>query len=494
MKHRATKFFGLFAILATLLSFSCTESNSLDYDEVEQIVFDDWMAKYHPELLDNYQEDSGYYIDLVTQGDTSGRPISDTTCWVRYDMTAYDLNGNVCITRNDLVAWQQGSFSEYTHYTPYYRLSYILGEDEDEDDYTYILECTHLAFTTELKVGDRSDVLLYNGAEFTLYSPSSLTTTDGVTGSGGYEGQYSLGTLPIICVIKVTDVIIEPLAYEEDLVNAFAFANGGLTITPESLDPYEEDEDDEDDDEDDEDEDDEDEDDSSSDDSNSWTNARSDVPYIYINTNHTPNIEGSSFNYIDPYTSVVPDSPYYEGIAEVDRKVNIALSKYFSGDYDDEGELVGDDQTASVWYICRLLDGFIVDTNIDVVKEIVFNDYSGEGAYISYNADTNKDDYIMAWYYSIPAMRYGSWSSVVTVSPFAYGEDGAGGDSTSSTYEYNYFDYYSSYSSYYSGDYSSYYSSYYDDEDEDEDTTTVTITTEILPYTPLIFEVYVVSN
>ncbi|MFI3264851.1 MAG: hypothetical protein SNG38_06620 [Rikenellaceae bacterium] len=500
MKHRLTRFFWIFAIFATIFTVSCTVDNSIDTEEIENEIFAEWMAKYHPELLENYQEDGAYYIDLITEGDTSSRPISDTTCWVQYDLTGYDLNGNICVTRNDLVAWQQGSYTDYTHYTPYYRLSYVLDEDEDEDDYDFLLECTQLAFTKELTIGDRTDVLLYNGAEFTLFSPSSILSTEGVTGTGGYEGQYTLGTMPFICRIKVTNVIEDAQIYENELVNAFAISNGGLTVTSDSFNlDYDDDDDDDDDDEDeDEDEDEEDEEDEDDDDPNSWTNATSNVPYLYINKNYTPSYAGgTSFNYVNPYTSVVPDSPYYNGIAELDRKINIALAKYFSDDYYTSGEKVDDDGSATIWYICRLLDGFIVDTNIDVVKELIYGSVDSSGSAISYSMDSDEENYISAWYYSIPEMTDGRWCAIVTSSVYAYGSSGVNGDSatTSTTYYSsaysNYYSYYSGYSSYYSDSSYGYsdYSSYYDD----STTTTSSTSTEILPYSPLIFEMYVVA-
>ena len=37
------------------------------------------------------------------------------------------------------------------------------------------------------------------------------------------------------------------------------------------------------------------------------------------------------------------------------------------------------DGTAKVWYVERLLDGFIVDTNIDEVKEIIYGDVAKTG-------------------------------------------------------------------------------------------------------------------
>ncbi len=514
MKHRSTKFLGIFAFIATIFTLSCTEYNTTDAEDIENEIFAEWMAKYHPDLLANYQEDGAYYIDLVTAGDTTGRPISDTSCWVEYDLTGYDLNGNICVTRNDLVAWQQGTYTDYTHYTPYYRFSYDLDDYDDYDDYEdfdLLLECTQLAFTNALPVGDRDDVLLYNGAEFTLYSPSSIISSEGVTGSGGYEGQYTLGTLPFICKIKVVNVVYDPLGQDEEMVNAFVISNGGVTINPDSFNNDYDDEDDEDeatDDGTDDDEDEEEEVEEDDNDPNAWKNATSNVPHVYINTKYTPSdsntVSGTSFNYINPYTSVVPDSPYYNGIAELDRKIHVALAKRFDDDYYDDGELIGDDGAATIWYICRLLDGFIIDTNIDEVKELIYGSVDSSGSAISYDMTSDEENYILAWFYSIPAMRDGRWCAIVTSSTFAYGSEGVNGDTTtsSSSSYYDYYNYYGSYgSSYYNSYYSGYsdyygYNSYYDYSSyyDTDSTTTTTVSTEILPFAPLIFEIYVVAD
>ncbi|MFR9503328.1 MAG: hypothetical protein SNH73_02600 [Rikenellaceae bacterium] len=489
MKHRATKLFGLFAMAITLLTLSCTEYTSIDYTEVEQEIFDAWMAKYHPDLLPNYQEDGGYYIDIVTVGDTSSRALSDTICWIQYDLTGYDLYGNVCLTRNDVVAWQQGTFTEYTHYTPYYRLS-----DADNED--VLLECTQLAFTNELTIGDQTDVLLYNGAEFTLYSPSSIASSTGTTGTGGYEGQYTLSTLPFICKIKVVNMIINPLEYDQMLVDAFAMTNGGLTVNPDSYNIYDDDEDEDDDDDDDDEEEEEEEED---DDPNAWTNATSNLGFLYLNKNYELNLKGVSFNYINPYTSTVPTSPYVNGMAALDKEISEALEERFIEDYDSDGELVGDEGTATVWYICRLLDGFIVDTNIDEVKEIIYGSVDSTGSAITYDVEEDESSYISGWFYSIPYMRYGQWSAVVMTSTYAYGSEGVNGDTTttSSSY-YDYYNYYNYYNSYYSSYYSSSYynynyydSSYYYDYDYDSSDTSTSISTEILPYTSLLFQIYI---
>ncbi len=488
MKYYTTKILGLILGASALLS-SCTEETGLVYSEVEQEVFDLWIAKHinNNGVVAHYQEDGGYYIKLVSQGDTSGEMIANEACWVRYDFTGYDLAGNVCVTRNDLIAWQQGTFSNKTRYVPYYRLS-------GEDSYS-ILEGTELAFTSELAIGDEK-VYLYDGAEFTIYMPSSLVGESGLSEEGGYEGQYSLSSgRPLIANIKVLQVESNPLEYEGEIIDAFAKANGGVTISAESLEDDDEDDDTK----------------SSSDDSTAWANTVDTIAHFYLNPTFVPDAAGASFVYDNPYTTSVPDSPYYGGgVAEVDKLINAALIERF-GEGITDGDVVGDESDMEVWYIGRFLDGFIFDTNIDEVKEIIYGEVATEGTAISFNAAENEGTYIDSWYYTLPLLRYGQWASIITISTYAYGAYGSLGSTdvststdSSSYYDYyNYYNYYNSYygsgyyDSYYSGYYNNYYNSYYNNYYNNYSnysyTTTTTVNTEIPSYTPLIFEIYVVN-
>jgi hypothetical protein len=112
---------------------------------------------------------------------------------------------------------------------------------------------------------------------------------------------------------------------------------------------------------------------------------------------------------------------------------------------------------------------------------------------------------IGAWFYCIPKMHYGAYGQIVTTSGYAYGAAGLTGTTTttesSSTASYynamNYYNYYNSYYNYYSPYYNYYDYSYYNynyNYDAEEVTKTTTISTEILPYTPLVFTLYVEPN
>lgn len=79
---------------------------------------------------------------------------------------------------------------------------------------------------------------------------------------------------------------------------------------------------------------------------------------------------------------------------------------------------------ANIWYIGRFLDGFIFDTNISGVLDLI-NDESGNVSsaeeYSSVSSWENSR-YILAWYYAIPQLRYGQWATIITTSRNAYGE------------------------------------------------------------------------
>ena len=153
-----------------------------------------------------------------------------------------------------------------------------------------------------------------------------------------------------------------------------------------------------------------------------------------------------------------------------------------------------------IWYVGRFLDGFIFDTNIEEVRELAFGE-NEEGDAISYSVSSNKDEYISAWAHCIPKLRYGRWGAIVTTSGYAYGSTGVSGStstssSSSAAYNslanlYNYYSmmgssYYNPYSYYNYYNYYGGYTNYYNYEE-----TTSTIETEISPYTPLVFYIFV---
>jgi hypothetical protein len=205
----------------------------------------------------------------------------------------------------------------------------------------------------------------------------------------------------------------------------------------------------------------------------------------------------------------------YANLSDVDRRINEALLKRFGAgiSHDEvlEADSVKTKSTVKVWYIGRFLDGFIFDTNIDEVEEIIYGKVDSEGEALSFTtADPEDNSYILAWNYSIPTLRLGQWATILTVSTYAYGLEGKTGATTSTTtnsnqayYDYanyyNYMNYMNSYYGYGYGNmynngyygYNPYYYGYVPPVSEDTSVTVTSTSTEIQAFTPLLFQVFV---
>lgn len=66
-----------------------------------------WMTQNRPDLLENYQEEGEYYVDVVSLGDLADSAILETESWVWYDITGRDLQGNISVARDSVYALQQ---------------------------------------------------------------------------------------------------------------------------------------------------------------------------------------------------------------------------------------------------------------------------------------------------------------------------------------------------------------------------------------------------
>ncbi len=553
----------LFIAAAALAMVACAKEVNEPYEKFENMALAAWMTQNRPELVENLQQydDSSYYLDLHNAGDLNSKPINDTIRWIRFDFSGRDLQGNIILTRNAREAELAGSFTKYTHYAPYYMYC--------GDAYYTLMEGTWLAMQKKQMLGekyfaankgalglDSKEYEMRIGAEATLYMPSSVVGS-GLAGDGGYEGQYSLDAgKPLIVKMTITDTIKNPLQRESLDVDAFCKANGGLTIytktdedganeqttevdgvdmiaIPTTMEdenhPYKS--------------------------ANRWVSACDSIAQLYVNYRFDPtntpqemqhdlhfNRKVTTIDNKYPRYGEITYGPYHVGIApytnegsvaEINQQIAEVLKKRFH----DETPYVGVEQLvadgadsvkltgeAKIWYIGRFLDGFIFDTNIDEVKEIVFGEVLDKGEALEYIAEDG--GLINAFYYVIPNMRYGQWGSLITSSTHAYGASGTGGSSTSSSsgysssyYDYlNYLNYYNYYNSYYGGYgmggyggyggyyggyydnyygggyYDPYYSGYYNNYYGTEDTTTTTVvttSTEIPSYCPLIFEFYI---
>ena len=149
-------------IITLLLSLfalsSCVKEPEYSGDELEARSLKAWIKKNRPELVGNYQEKGGYYVDVLSWGDSEaiatskndfgGKPIMEQdTCWVYYNFTGYDLDGNVCATRNEVVARMQASFSDRTHYVPY-------GNYCGKEEYYAIVEGSYLASRNKITLSE----------------------------------------------------------------------------------------------------------------------------------------------------------------------------------------------------------------------------------------------------------------------------------------------------------------------------------------------------
>ena len=502
----------LFALLAGLLLLTaCAKDPETDSMQYETKALRAWMSQHHPELLDNFQPvegtTSGYYIDVIDEGDLDCDPIGEQSTWVWFNATARDLNGNIVLTRNAEDAKLLNTFTRYTRYVPFFR---YCGEENSG-----LQEGIWLAMHNpqQLDGGARTARLRIN-AKVDLYLPSILIGS--VSGSGGYEGETSIeGDRPVVLHLEIVDTVANPLSREGDDVDAFCERNGGLlryvkegsseiasgaVVMPESPDdpnhPYQT--------------------------ASRWVSACDSVAQLYVNYRFDPSKSGTGDRWIieKPYESRY--APYND--PELFTKIEEAIAKRFHSEEDPyvgvdrlEADSVGLEGTAKIWYVGRFLDGFVFDTNIDEVKELIYDAGYKEGSALSYTPESG--GLIQAFYYTVPHMKFGQWASLITVSTNAYGSSGQTGSTTTSTSSsssmqsyYDYLNYMSYVNSYYNGYYGGYYNNYYGgyyggyynpyyggyygydygyNYGSGDTTTTTTVTTEIPSFTPLIFEFYV---
>ena len=517
-----TRFLYLPAACIVLLA-SCAKEQTESYDKFEDQALEAYITQKHPELLENLQAEGGFYVDVLEPGKADAKPVNDTICWVKFDFSGRDLNGNIALTRRAEEAYQLGTFTKYTHYVPYYRYCGTANSGLIEGTYLAMRNTLYLGKDYAETKGVDQEFLLREGAKVRIYMPSRVVGSGGVSGDGGYEGQYSLSAKrPLIMEMEICGIDKNPLEAEGTLVDAFAKANGGMVMyTKDGEDgskkrptdpddpnhPYK-------------------------DGVERWVSACDTVAQLYVNVKYDPAKDqlGDRLTFSDPYTvdAIIPDNPY-RSISELEARISEALKERFHGKGDDykayegvdklESDSVGLSGTAKIWYIGRFLDGFIFDTNIDEVKEIIYGagNYT-EGSVLSYKPE--EGGMITAFYYTVPNLRYGQWAAFVTTSTNAYGTSGKSGSSSSSGngngYSSSYLDYlnYLNYSQGYygnSGYYGGYYGDYYgygglggygygggyyggygyDYGSTDDSSTTKEVTTEIPSFAPLIFQFYI---
>lgn len=506
-------------VAIALMAVSCIKEPTMSFEDIEQRSLKAWIEKYRPELAANYQEDGGYYVEVLDPGCADSVAISGKDVWLWYDFTGRDLAGNICETRDWKLAKQLNTYTDYTHYVPSFRFS---GKES-----TTMMEGTYLATFNKLTIGGEEFEVRY-GTKLRLYLSSSIIASE--SADGGYEGQYSLDDgKPMVVDMHIYGHVANPVAYEGSRVEAFARANGGLctehkTVKEESkeetkarrrmatradeeqeevdtrpLEFYD----------------------------GRWHQPVDTLEHLLVNYAYSPARQSFNFNAVGADTMMYVNK--YEDISEnvyaagdiysqsdLNRRIDAALVERFGAGitYDEvlDADSLKSRSTAFVWYVGRFLDGFVFDTNIDEVKEIVYGEVNSKGESLSFGTvDPLDNDFILAWNYALPTLRRGQWATILTVSTYAYGLNGQTGATTSTTtntsqayYDYanyyNYMNYMNSYYGYGYGNmynngyygYNPYYYGYnYNYSQEDTSVTVTSTSTEIQAYTPLIFQVYI---
>lgn len=497
-----------------LMMVACVKEPTMSATEIEQRSLKAWIEKYHSDIVDNYQQDGGYYVRILDYGVQDSLPISGKDVWVWYDFTGRDLDGNICETRDGDYAQQIGTFTKFTRYVPAYRFSGALS--------TTMMEGSYLATFNKLKIGQDSIEVRY-GTEMILYLPSAIIAAT-ESSDGGYEGEYELdATKPLAVHMKIYGHVANPVAYEGDWVDAFANANGGLCTDHRVV----------------KEEDDDDKgakalrrrttrgDETTEEEVDTrplefydgrWHQPVDTLVHLYVNYSYNPE---KSLNYDVQSVKKMYDKQfdYRQGeyaSGDIDSRVNEALIERFGKGITTDEVLTTDSlntkTTAKVWYVGRFLDGFIFDTNIDEVKEIIHGEVQSKGTALSFTmSDPELNDYILSWLYAIPTLRVGQWAAVLSVSTYGYGFAGQVGSHTSTTtsddtayYDYiNYMNYMNAMNNIYGYGYGSaynygyygydpyYYGYGYTSSGGSTSTTVTTTSTEIPAYSPLLFQIFV---
>ncbi len=499
------------ALLCAVAFVSCVKENEPSGAEMESRSLRAWIKKNRPELLENHQTKGDYYIDIVAWGDESdmgndndygGKPVMEQdSVWMFYNITGYDLDGNVCLNRNEAVARMQGTFELASHYIPYLNFS-------GEVNAIGLLESSYLLARNEVTLGDKyvadhSDVCkdkvfkLRRGSKVRIYAPSSITyASSGVNMDGGFGGQFTLdGNVPMILDIEVLRTIKNPSDLEIDMITAIVGApdnksdgQNGWTLALTTGTTAEEGQ--------------------SNDDSDDEENGEDKKKLIglYYNLQFEPGKNDAGIRYLQQHISDMSvshpykDSGKYADMAALDKQINDILAAKFKDKVQDKADmsdetLVTKTGTAQAWYVLRFLDGFVVDSNIREINELVF-EKSGSTSVLSYTPDGTGESTINAWLYCFPKLHYGQWAAILTPSGFAYGANGtASASSSSSTViaSMPYYDYYNYNSMFFGSSY--YYGGYYGGYNPYIMPTTTADTssldTEILGYTPLLFYIFI---
>ena len=74
-------FVGIVSLLATaVMAVSCIEEPTISFNDIEQRSLKAWIEKHRPELKDNYQEEGGYYVEVLDAGCADSLAITGKMC------------------------------------------------------------------------------------------------------------------------------------------------------------------------------------------------------------------------------------------------------------------------------------------------------------------------------------------------------------------------------------------------------------------------------
>lgn len=505
-------------LLLIVTATACVNEPTVSYNDIEQRSLKAWVEKYHPTLANSYQENGGYYVEVLDKGVMDSVAITGKEVWVWFDLTARDLQGNIYETRSAEIAEQLATYNDHAHYVPAIRFS---GKDKHT-----LMEGTYLATFNELNVNGESFEVRY-GTKLRLYLPSSVTGSTVSTADGGYEGQFTADeSKPMIVDMTIYGHVSNPVEYEGERVNGFAEGNGGIctdhkAVVEESdtkslyrrhitrgetteeeaeangrvMEFYD----------------------------GRWHQPIDTLEHLLVKYLYSPADPMLNFDVMNTQTEKYPGESVYNAgrifgggqLSSVDSRINAALIERFGKGITTDEEILAADSLkktseAKVWYIGRFLDGFIFDTNIDEVKEIIYGKVDNAGEAIKFKTANPLDNsYILAWNYSLPTLRYNQWAVILTASTYGYGISGQVGSHTTTTnysdayYDYanyyNYMNYMNNYYGYGYGNmynnsyygYNPYYYGYNYSLTENDVTTTSTTSTEIPAYSPLLFQVFI---
>lgn len=207
------RFFSVIAVVACLV-VACAEKVEDDIEAKRELAFETWMQMYGEGAT---RLSTGVYVKKLSSSSTSSvvKPPVDGN-WVSLNYTGRTLyTGNIFVSRDSATARLMGSFEYYTHYVPeFVKFS--------KTDTVGVIQGVYDALAT-----------MNEGDVVRAYIPSSLAYgTYGTSFSGGYEGQTTSvgGDVAIIMDLELEKIVADPVSYETELVQQFAYNKWGKRV------------------------------------------------------------------------------------------------------------------------------------------------------------------------------------------------------------------------------------------------------------------------